>query len=93
MDEELDQIGRECIEINRYPKWIITQLKEECQLIDEQNHQNTATNINSNTVTATTHDMLVLPHKDEKAEKLIKPLLNRWMHYFITNEICLFPDN
>ena len=50
MDKELDHIERECIEINRYPEWIITQLKEECKLIDEQNHQNIATNINSNTV-------------------------------------------
>ena len=31
------------------------------------------TNINKNTVTTTTH-MLILPYKGEKGEKLIKPL-------------------
>ena len=59
LDEELKQIEREFIEINRYPKWIVNQLKEECKLVNEQYHQNIETNINSNTVTTTTH-MLVL---------------------------------
>ena len=39
LDEELKHIEREFIEVNRYPKWIVNQLKEECKLVNEQYHQ------------------------------------------------------
>ena len=71
LDEELKLIGREFIEINGYPKWILNQLKEECKLVNEQYHSNIETNIDNSTVTTTTH-MLVLPYKGEKGEKMIK---------------------
>ena len=48
-------------------------MKEEWKLVNEQYHRNIETNIEKNTVTTTTH-MLVLPYKAEKGEKLIKPL-------------------
>ena len=48
-------------------------MKEECKLVNEPYHQNIETNIDRNTVTTTTH-MLVVPYKGEKGEKLIKPL-------------------
>ena len=70
-DEGLKRIEREIIEINRYPKWIVNQLKEEYKLVNEKYHRNIKTNINSNTVTTTTH-ILVLPYKGKKGEKLIK---------------------
>ena len=73
LDEELKRIEREFIEINRYPKWIVNQLKEECKLVNEQYHRNIETKIDSNTVATTIH-MFVLPYKDEKGEKLIKSL-------------------
>ena len=73
LDEELKCIERKFIEISGYPKWIVTQLKEECKLVNEQYHRNIGTKIDSNTVATTTH-MLVLPYKGEKGEKLIKSL-------------------
>ena len=46
-------------------------MREECKLVNEQDHRNIDTNINNNTVT-TTH-VLVLPYKGEKGKKnLIK---------------------
>ena len=38
LDEELKCIEREFIEINGYLEWIVTQLKEECKLVNEQYH-------------------------------------------------------
>ena len=73
LDEELKCIEREFTEINGYPEWIVSQLKEECKLVNEQYHRNIETNVDSNTVATTTH-MLVLPYKGEKGEKLIKSL-------------------
>ena len=35
LDEELKCIEREFIEINGYPKWTVTQLKEECKLVNQ----------------------------------------------------------
>ena len=49
LDEELACIEREFIEINGYPKLIINQLKEECKLVNKQNHKNIATNVDNNT--------------------------------------------
>ena len=48
-------------------------MKEECKLVNEQYHRNIETNIDNNIVT-TTAQMLVLPYKGEKGEKLIKSL-------------------
>ena len=48
-------------------------MKEECKLVNEQYYRNIETKIDNDTVTATTH-MLILPYKGEKAEKLIKSL-------------------
>ena len=48
-------------------------MKEECKLVNKQNHQNVSTKIDNKTVT-TTIQMLVFPHKGGKREKLIKSL-------------------
>ena len=50
-------------------------MKEECKLLNEQYHRNIETYTDNNSVTTTTQ-MLVLPYKGEKGEKLIK-LLNK----------------
>ena len=75
LDKELKRIERKFIEINGYRKWIVNQLKEECKLLNEQYHRNIETYTDNNSVTTTTQ-MLVLPYKGEKGEKLIK-LLNK----------------
>ena len=46
-------------------------MKEECKLVNEENHQNVSTKIDNKTVTTTTQ-MLAFPHKGGKGEKLIK---------------------
>ena len=48
-------------------------MKGECKLVNEQYYRNIETNIDNNTVTATTH-MLVFPYEGEKGENLIKSL-------------------
>ena len=63
-------------------------MEEECKLIDKKYHQNVATNINNNTVTTTTH-MLVLPYKREKVEKLVKPLDNHVKKVLTENRLYL----
>ena len=68
LDEKLKPIEREYIEIKWTPKWIINQLKEKHKLVREQNYQKISTNIDSNTVTTTTH-ILALPSKCEKGEE------------------------
>ena len=73
LDEEPKRIEREFIEINGYPEWLVNQLKGECKLVNEQYYRNIETNIDNNTVTATTH-MLVFPYEGEKGENLIKSL-------------------
>ena len=73
LDEEPKRIKREFIEINGYPEWLVNQLKGECKLVNEQYYRNIETNIDNNTVTATTH-MLVFPYEGEKGENLIKSL-------------------
>ena len=42
-------------------------MREECKLVNEQDHQNIETNINKNTVT--TSHVLVFPYKGEKGKK------------------------
>ena len=73
MDEKLKPIKREFTVIKGTPKWIINQLKEKYQPVREKIYQNISTNIDNNTVTTTTH-MLVILQKDGKGEKLIKSL-------------------
>ena len=56
-----------------YSKWIVSQLKEECKLVNEQYHGTIETNIDNNTVANITH-RLVFPYKGEKGENLMKSL-------------------
>ena len=86
LDKELKRIERKFIEINGYRKWIVNQLKEECKLLNEQYHRNIETYTDNNSVTTTTQ-MLVLPYKGEKGEKLIKLLKKHVKKVFPENHL------
>ena len=73
LQEELYHIEKCFSEINGYPKWILKQTIDSFIISDDENHNDSNNNLDTNTVVKTVHT-LKLSFKGEKGTNLIKSI-------------------